>query len=138
MNYLMRGWIVEAGLKKNGEALSIYKRMADLGSDDTLPSSMHGFSLLFSGKKKEAVKWMDDILLDNTDTDGLLNYMGACLYAQADETEKAFTCLEKALDKGYSNRYNITLNDDARVNIAPLRKGDRLTRILSNYSYIFE
>ena len=138
MNYLMRGWIVEDGLKKTGEALSIYKRMADLASDDSKPSSMHGFSLLFSGKKNEALKWMDNILLDNTDTDGSLNYMGACLYAQADETEKAFTCLEKALDKGYSNRYNITRNEDARVNIAPLRKGDRLTRILSSYSYIFE
>lgn len=138
MNYLLRGWVMDEGMDKHGDAITLYKRMAGLGTDNSKPSSLHGFALLFSGKKAEAVKWADDMVRDNNDTDGSINYMAACLYAQAEESDKAFQCLETALNKGYANRYNITMNDDARVNIAPIRKGTALTTLLSNYSYIFE
>ena len=129
---------MDEGMNKHGDAIALYKRMAGLGTDNSNPSSLHGFALLFSGKKAEAVKWADDMVRDNNDTDGSINYMAACLYAQAGESDKALQCLETSLNKGYANRYNITMNDDARVNIAPIRKGTALTTLLSNYSYIFE
>lgn len=138
MNYLLRGWVIYDGLNKSGDALSVYRRMADLGNDNTNVKSLHGFALLFSGKKDEALKWMADILRDTRDTDGSVNFIGACLYAQAGETDKAFDCVESALNKGYANRYKLTLDDDARMNIAPLREGSRLTSLMANYSYIFE
>ena len=138
MNYLLRGWVIYDGLKKSGDALSVYKRMADNATDDTKAKSMHGFALLFTGKKDEALKWMSDILRDTKDTDGSVNYLAACLFAQAGETDKAYECVENALGKGYANRYKLTLDNDARVNIAPLREGTRLTTIMANYSYIFE
>ena len=123
---------------KSGNALAIYRRMLEQDVNTSLPSSYHGFPLLFTGKKEEAIKWAEELLRDNRDTDGSLNYLCACLYAQADETDKAFDCLETALNKGYANKYRITLADDARVSLAPLRTSPRLTRLLSNYSYIFE
>lgn len=138
MNYLLRAWVMADGQKKSGDASKIYKRMLDIASDNSRAASLHGFALLFAGKKAEALKWAEETLRDNRDTDGSVSYTIACLYAQAGETEKGFECIEKALDKGYANRYNLTVNDDARVNIAPLRKGTRLTQLLSNYSYIFE
>lgn len=138
MNYLLRAWVIADGLKQPANALPIYKRMLDADNDHSKAASLYGFGLLFTGKKAEAVKWADDLLRDNNDTDGSLNYTAACLYAQAGELEKGYECVENALGKGYANRYNLTERSDARVNIAPLRKGDRLTRILSNYSYIFE
>lgn len=138
MNHLLRAWTFHDSPRKTSEARGIYMRMLDLNVDNSKVASMYGFTLLFIGKKAEAIKWMDDILLENRDTDGTTNYIAACLYAQAGETEKAFNCLEDALNKGYSNRYNITQNNDARVNVAPLRSGDKLNTLLAKYSYIFE
>lgn len=139
MNYLLRAWAtIAADNGKSGNALAIYRRMLEQDVNISLPSSYHGFPLLFTGKKEEAIKWAEELLRDNRDTDGSLNYLCACLYAQADETDKAFDCLETALNKGYANKYRITLADDARVSLAPLRTSPRLTRLLSNYSYIFE
>lgn len=138
MNYMMQAWVLEDGLSKKQNATAIYKRMLDIDSDWSKPASLRGFPLLFTNKTKEAIQWAEQIISENRDTDGSVNYLAACLYAQAGETEKAYECIENALNKGYANRYNLTMLDDARVNIAPLRKGNRLTQIMSNYSYIFE
>jgi len=138
INYMNRAWVLEDGLKKHAEALGVYRRMAALGNGNNTPSSLHGFALLFSGKKTEAIAWADNMLNTNKDTDGNINYIAACLYAQAGELDKATECVENALSKGYSNRYNLTANDCSRLNVAPLRKNGVLDKILANYSYIFE
>lgn len=138
MNYMLQAWSMLDGQKKEQAAKAVYKRMLDIDSDWSKPASLRGFALLFTGKEDQALKWAEQILRDNRDTDGSVNYTVACLYAQAGETDKAFDCVEAALNKGYSNRLNLTMLDDARVNIASLRKGDRLTKLLSNYSYVFE
>lgn len=138
MNYMLRAWVIAEGIGKSGDALPIYKRILELDVNQDLPSSLYGFALLFTGKHAEAIKWADEIVRDNTDTDGSVNYIAACLYAQAEETEKAFDCLETALNKGYANKYQYTVCDDARVNLAPIRKDPRFMKTLANYSYIFE
>lgn len=138
MNYLLQAWIMNDGLNKPQNAQSVYKRIPDIDIDYSKPTSYYGFALLFAGKTKEALRWADEIIADNHDSDGTVNYIAACLYAQADETEKAFECIERALNKGYSNRYNLTQLNDARINISPLRTGDRLSQLMSNYSYVFE
>ncbi len=138
MNYMLRAWVIADGLGKSGNALPIYKRVLELDMDPDKPASLHGFALLFTGKHAEAIKWADMIVRDNNDTDGSINYLAACLYAQAEETDKAFDCLETALNKGYSNKYQYTICDDARINLSPLRKDKRFTTTLANYSYIFE
>lgn len=43
-----------------------------------------------------------------------------------------------ALGKGYSNKYNLTMNNDSRVNLAPLRANGTVDKIIASYSYIFE
>ena len=138
MNYMLRAWVIAEGIGKSGDALPIYKRILELDVNQDLPSSLYGFALLFTGKHAEAIKWADEIVRDNNDTDGSVNYIAACLYAQAEETEKAFDCLETALNKGYANKYQYTVCDDARVNLAPIRKDPRFMKTLANYSYIFE
>ena len=137
MNYLYRAWVIGEGLGKTGDAQGFYKRMEAIDIDSDSTKSLAGFPLLFTGKKAEALAWMEKILKNNTDTDGTLNYMGACLYAQANEADKAFDCLEAALSKGYSNLYNLKFNNDARVNIAPIR-GQRLEDVLTRYDYVFK
>jgi hypothetical protein len=112
--------------------------MLELNTDNTRLSSLYGFALLNTSKKDEAVKWADNTMLTTRDTDGSANFTAACLYAQSNEIDKAFDCLETALNKGYANRYNITVDDDARLNLSPLRSDARLKKLLLNYAYIFE
>ncbi len=138
MNYMLRAWVITDGQKKSNVALPIYRRALEIDMDSDLPQSLHGFALLFTGKTAEAVKWADTIMHDVKDTDGSVSYLMACLYAQAEETDKAFDALESALNKGYSNKYQFTIYDDARINLAPLRKEARFNTTLANYSYIFE
>ena len=83
MNYLLRAWVMADGQKKSGDASKIYKRMLDIASDNSRAASLHGFALLFAGKKAEALKWAEETLRDNRDTDGSVSYTIACLYAQA-------------------------------------------------------
>ena len=46
--------------------------------------------------------------------------------------------LVAVLGKGYSNKYNLTMNNDSRVNLAPLRANGTVDKIIASYSYIFE
>lgn len=144
MYNMLRAWVINDGQKQKGNALGSYKRVIDIA--DNLPAdasvyakarSLRGFALLFTSHAAEANKWMEEILLQNRDTDGSINYLGACFYAQAGETEKAFECVERALSRGYADRYNWTVYDAARINVAPIR-GERLNKLLANYSYLFE
>ncbi len=137
-NYMYQAWAMKAGKAKAQNVTAIYKRMLDANENNTAQTSRYGFALLNTGKKEEALKWAENYLHDNRDTDGNINYVAACLYAQAGETEKAFECVENALNKGYANKYNLTKLTDADVNLAPLHNDSRLTQFLSNYSYIFE
>jgi tetratricopeptide (TPR) repeat protein len=137
-NYMLRAWVLADGSKKTADATAIYKRMLELNTDNTRLSSLYGFALLNTSKKDEAVKWADNTMLTTRDTDGSANFTAACLYAQSNEIDKAFDCLETALNKGYANRYNITVDDDARLNLSPLRSDARLKKLLLNYAYIFE
>lgn len=138
MYYMLRGWVMKESGAKSNNALQIYKRALEIDTNQDLPQSLYGFALLFTGKTTEAVQWADTIMRDIKDSDGSVSYLMACLYAQAEETDKAFDALESALNKGYSNKYQFTVYDDARINLAPIRNEARFNTTLANYSYIFE
>jgi tetratricopeptide (TPR) repeat protein len=147
-NYIYRAWVLTDGMKQSAKALPIYSRVVSLtesDSDDKSDTSAlsearsyRGFALLFSGKKDEALAWADKLKNDYRDTDGYLSYVVACLYAQAGESDKAFSSLERALQLGYGNRYEITEATAGRVTLAPIRKDSRFNALLARYSHLFE
>jgi tetratricopeptide (TPR) repeat protein len=147
-NYIYRAWVLTDGMKQSTKALPIYSRVVSLtesDSDDKSDTSAlsearsyRGFALLFSGKKDEALAWADKLKNDYRDTDGYLSYVVACLYAQAGESDKAFSSLERALQLGYGNRYEITEATAGRVTLAPIRKDSRFNALLARYSHLFE
>lgn len=138
MYYMLRAWVLTEGLDKTGLALPLYQRVQECDILYDKPSSLYGFTLLFTDHKAEALKWAEAIVHDNKDTDGSVNYLAACFFAQAGEADKALDCLETALSRGYSNRYHLTLYSDARINVAPIRTNPRFEKILNSYSYIFQ
>ncbi len=147
MSYMLQAWVVNDGLDQPRNAAPIYKRLLDAvpsesenakGEHVTNPKTLRGFALLFTGDTDGALRWADDLLRDNNDTDGSINYLAACLYAQAGATDKAIACVERSLGRGYASLYDWQKNDAARVNVAPLRSDARFTRALDSYSYLFK
>ncbi len=168
-NYIYRAWVVAEGLKEPANALTLYNRVVSMTagenpgsdmpgagtSDGKIPAlaaiqSYRGFALLFSGDREGAVKWAEDLLRDYRDTDGYLNFMVACLYAQASAdsalssseksslTERAIKTLEKSLQLGYGNLYEISVADTGRVSLAPIRNDSHFNALLARYAHLFE
>lgn len=99
--------------------------------------SLKGFALLFLGRKEEAYKWMDNILRTVTDHDGLINYYAACLFAQAEDYDRAMECAERSISLGYANYHNWTSAAEAGINVGPLRDDLRFLNLLSRNGAIF-
>jgi len=157
-NYIYRAWVLQEGLKEPANALALYNRVVAMTADGQPESGVdavvagqqdavtplqavqtyRGFGLLFSGDKDEAVLWADELLRSHRDTDGYLSFMVACLYAQAGETDKSLQALEKSLQLGYGNLYEISIADTGRVSIAPVRSDPRFNALLARYAHLFE
>ncbi len=145
INYILRGWVLNDGMKQTANAQSLYRRMAEMTGQDSKDMSRmgailsyRGFALLYSGNKEEALKWGETLERNYSDSDGYLHYHTACLFAQAGEADKAFASLEKALRLGYGNLYEITAADYGRISLAPIRQDARFSDLLARYAHLFE
>lgn len=160
-NYIYRAWVLADGLKQPANAQTLYNRVVSMTADSdngekaTSPlsavQSYRGFALLFSGDRQGALEWAEGLYSDYRDTDGYLNFVLACLYAQAsvadpsisssekyDLTASAIKSLERALQLGYGNLYEITKADTGRVSLAPLRNDSHFNALIARYAHLFE
>lgn len=160
-NYIYRAWVLADGLKQPANAQTLYNRVVSMTADSdngekaTSPlsavQSYRGFALLFSGDRPGALDWAKGLYSDYRDTDGYLNFVLACLYAQAsvadpsisssekyDLTASAIKSLERALQLGYGNLYEITKADTGRVSLAPLRNDSHFNALIARYAHLFE
>lgn len=135
---LLRGWVLADYRNQSANAKRCYERVLDMDIPADNVNSFHGFADLALGRKAEGDKWMEQVLASSNDFDGEVNYYGACYYAQSDDIDKAFSCMQTALEKGYANYHNWTKADDARVNVAPLRNDTRFKTLLDKYSTLFK
>lgn len=136
--YILRAQLLDNQLNHQQEAISTYERVTELEYDVYDVKSLKGFALLANNKKAEAIEWIENILANNTDNDGLINYYATCLFAQAGEKDKAFYCMKSSLQKGYANYFQWSLDSDANVNVAPIRNDSQFKNILNQYSLIFK
>jgi Tfp pilus assembly protein PilF len=134
--FMLRAWALNDFMKQSNAAVAVYKRVLDLEYPENDVRSFRGFAALFAGDRKTGDAWIESILAQ-PDNDGILNYYGACYYAQAGDKDNAFRCMEKSLTHGYANAYDWKLNSDARINIAPLRSDERFNALMSKYDYLF-
>lgn len=136
--YIVRGWILNDFLNRPESAATFYERVTDNRSEyDETVKSLRGFALLNTGKAEEAIAWIEKLLAENNDTDGTANYYASCLYAQAGHEDKALDCMERALANGYANAHNWNRNNDAGINVDPIRHSLRFTALLQQYKAIF-
>ena len=136
--YMLRAEILEKYMKQETAANAIYERVINLNYEENDVKSLKGFALLALDRYDEASLWMSNILKNNTDNNGLINYYGACFYAQAGDSDLAFECMKKSLQNGYANYYQWTCDSDANINVAPIREDPRFKEILTQYGSIFK
>ncbi len=136
--YMLRAEALNKQLKQPTDAKVIYERVVEMEFDARDVKSLKGFALLALDRYDEAIAWIENILKSATDNNGLVNYYGACLYAQAGDSDKAFECMKASLQKGYANYYQWTFDSDVDINVAPIRDDSRFKELLSQYNMIFK
>lgn len=134
---ILRGWVLSDFRKQTANARSSYERVLDMDLDFDNVRSLRGFALLALDRRDQALKWIKDVLDASEDYDGEINYYAACLYSQAGLSDKALDCMAASLDKGYANYCNWTVNSDANVNVAPIRRLPRFKELLDSHAAIF-
>lgn len=134
---ILRAWILSEKMKQQGNATNFYNRVIDNCIDTNNVKSFVGFAYLALEEKEKAIQWMENVLATNTDYNGSLNYYATCFYAQTGDFDKALSCMDKALNRGYANYFDWTKNNDTNINISPLRNDPRFNELLTKYMIIF-
>ncbi|MDE6048787.1 MAG: tetratricopeptide repeat protein [Paramuribaculum sp.] len=133
---MKRAWLCDTKLNQPELAKSIYTKIAELDSDPADVKSLKGFALARIGKDAEADSWITSLLVNQPDTDGTINYYGACYYAEKGSMEKAAECMEKALEKGYANYHN-WVDANGSVTVGALRDTPQFKGYMSRFASIF-
>lgn len=137
--YMLRAWVLNDDLRQPEAARGFYDQVIEMSAqkpDDV--KTYRGFALLFTGRTDEATAWMQHILDTCRDDDGIINYYGACLYAQAGDTDKAMECVRRSLDLGMADYYMWTVQDQGRISVEPLRDLLAFRDALKAHASLFE
>ncbi len=137
-NFMLRAWILDDFMNQKNNAASFYARAAELDVFNNDVRTLKGFALLHTGKQEKAIKWIENIINNIKDSDGLEYYYATCLYAWAGDKEKAFEYMKTALQNGYANYHQWKNDNDAKINVAPLRNDPRFESLLNQFSIIFQ
>lgn len=136
-NYLLRAHLLNAYLNKPNEAKILYERILEINYDDNNAESLKGFAYLALKERDSAINWIENILTNNNDINGRINYIAACLYAQLGLNDKALDCMSNSLQKGYANYHQWVHDCNTEVNVAPIRDTKQFKELISKYSSIF-
>lgn len=136
--YLLRGWLHENFLNQPVAAKGFYEQALNVEHyGDRNVKSLRGFALHNLGRDNEADLWMETIIKEVPDNDGLINFYATCLYALQGNDDKALECAERSLQAGYSDNHNWMVNNDGFINVGPLRDDLRFLRLMQKYNSIF-
>lgn len=137
--YLLRASVLENKMNQPTAARGLYQRVLSLDAATDKPlSSLAAFARLFSGADVASVTAaVEKELADSPDTNGHLNYLAACYFAQAGDNDRALQAAERSLKAGYANLYNWTEYSDGRINNAPLRDDLRFLNLLHRNKSLF-
>ncbi len=137
--YMLRAWLQLEYMNQPEAAKGYYEQVneMDFFYIDNV-RSLKGFAQLFLDQYTRAEGWMNNIVTTVTDNDGLVNYYAACFYCAAGDYDRALNCAEASMKAGYGNIYNWMYNNDARINVAPLRDDLRFLNLLHRYEGVFK
>ena len=116
---MLRGWLNKNHLKKAQDAKADFERVLALPDEDV--TSLRGFALHELGRDSEASAWAEGMISKTSTNGGVAYYYAAALQAAMGNKAQGIKYLESCLANGYGGLYDINLNNDPYVNLAPLR-----------------
>ncbi len=133
---MLRGWLNKKHLKNAAAAKADFEKVLTLDADDI--ESLRGFALHELGRDDEANEWINKMIQDYPAIGGETYYYAAALQAAMGNKAQGIKYLESCLANGYGGLYDIKLNDDPYVNIAPLRSEPAFNTLLNNSQLNFQ
>lgn len=133
---MLRGWLNKNHLKNAAAAKADFEKVLTLSDDDF--TSLRGFALHELGRDSEANAWGEKIVVEAPAVGGEAYYYAAALQAAIGNKAQGIKYLESCLANGYGGLYDIKLNNDPYVNIAPLRNEPAFNTLLSNSQLNFQ
>ena len=133
---MLRGWLNKYQLKNAKAAEADFTKVLAADADDL--SSLKGFALHELGRDTEATAWGEKMIKDYPAIGGEAYYYAAALQAAMGNKAQGLKYLESCLANGYGALYDIKLNEDPYVNIAPLRSEPSFNMLLNQSQYNFQ
>lgn len=119
---MLRAYVNFNMLDNAKDAILEYSRIGNTSDPETFDDIVYqALAQCLAGKKIDADETMKQALRKKEDKTKDDYYMAAVYYAQTGDLEKGKEMIEKALNLGYQNLYNLYTNKTANLNIAPLR-----------------
>lgn len=116
---MLRAYIYNQDPKTSKLAVADYMRVAQMEAEEFPAIAYKAMAQAFSGKKLDADATLSRGLSGGVSKDDF--YHAAVYYAQTGNLQKAKDMIDKAVAAGYSNKFNLNLNNSANLNIAPIR-----------------
>lgn len=134
-NYILRAWVQKDYLKNTIAAKADYDKVIKQNVEGL--DSYRGFALHYLGRDAEAKQWIEELINTTSTAGGKIYYYSAALYSQCGDLEKGMYYLEGALANGFGSYYDLMVNDEAGISIAPLRKLPRFKELMAQYKSNF-
>jgi tetratricopeptide (TPR) repeat protein len=115
----------EAALAAARRGVAAARAHLDLHPDDSRAHYLAGNGLVRLGERDEGVRLAERALQIHPHEEAVL-YNVACVYALADDTERALDCLERAVERGFGNRRWLEIDPD----LASLRGRERFESLI--------
>ena len=136
--YMLRAWMLGSYLNQPVAAKGFYDKVFEIAAeytDDTIAQIYGAFGQAYAnGITKSEIL---ENILEKSKHLPYIQYLGACYYAQTDNSDKALEYVKNALDAGYANYYDWEYESDARINVAPLRDDLRFLNLLDRYKHLW-
>ena len=133
---LLRGWLNKNHLKNTSAASTDFQKILALPDEDV--TSLRGFALHELGRDNEANAWIERNIRDMSVTGGEVYYYAAALQAAMGNKAQGIKYLESCLANGYGGLYDIKLNEDPYVNLAPLRSEPTFNMLVNQSQFNFQ
>lgn len=116
---MLRAYILNTKLKNAKGAAADYARVANSPAETFPDVALKAMAKSLNGKKLDGDAIIEQALTQNTGKDAA--YWAAVYYANTGSLEKGAGQLKRARGLGYQNLYNIEVNTEGNLNIAPVR-----------------
>ncbi|MCM1152633.1 MAG: tetratricopeptide repeat protein [Muribaculum sp.] len=117
---MLRGYVYDTLLGNSKQSVADYTRASMIETEEFPQIAYKALAKAKAGKLMDANTIIEKAISDKANDKEAL-YYAAVYYSQTGNLEKGKELLDRALQRGYQNKYNIESDKTANLNISPIR-----------------